>query len=208
MPRIVATELEQTGFDGAELAAFDVVHRGQPAEDVLAFRQRHDDQLADLRARPAGLLGDRPVDHHRLMPRIGPKVGDQLGELGVVDRALSVAQQHRLGAGGVAERLAGAGQRHQLDRQPGGRHNLLHPLQRDPAQVLVALRELQVLRQPIEQADLFVGRGEVDRQAVGFLLQVAGALAHAQMVQHQIADAFQGLGRSTASAGAPRPRVP
>ena len=50
---------EQTGLDGAELAALDVVHRGQPAEDVLAFGQRHDDHLADLRAGPVGLRGHR-----------------------------------------------------------------------------------------------------------------------------------------------------
>ena len=56
---------EQAGLDRAELAVVDVVERRQPAEEVLAFGQRHGDHLPDLRARPVGLAGDRPVDHDR-----------------------------------------------------------------------------------------------------------------------------------------------
>ena len=63
----------QAGFDGAELAfavgdvaGARVVERQQPAEQPIAFADRHGDDLADVRIEPGRRAGGAAIEHERL----------------------------------------------------------------------------------------------------------------------------------------------
>lgn len=104
--------------------------------------------------------------------------------------------------------------RNELHGQPLGRQHGLHPFQGQSGQVLVALGNLEVLREPMEQADFFVGRGQVDSEALRFPLQFPDTLCSRQMPCDQLRhcgwSALTGhtgcrLNQAAASAGA-RPK--
>ena len=72
-----------------------------------------------------------------------------------------------------------------------------------PAQLVVLAGEFQILDQPVEEADLFVGGGQVERDVVDFLLQIFAAAEAVLLFDQQPGDRTQGGGRPRRLAAEP-----
>ncbi len=207
-----ADRAEQAGLGRTELArrtelgVSRVVEGRQPAEQPLAFSDRHDHQLPNAGRVPTRHVVFVPIDDQRPIGNVQAQLRDNAAETGHVQRALAVGQQYRLRARVGCDQIP-IGVRRELQRQPFGRHDLRQPLQCALAELFIVAGELEVLSQPIEQADFLEGRAEMDGKLFDFAFELFDVLIRRHLRRGQIGHATQELGVNRSLALRPRDGV-
>ena len=91
----------QAGFDGAELdfavgdvAGAGVIERQQPAEEVIAFADRHGDDLADAGIEPGRRAGGARLSTSGSVATCGPSRSMNWSNSSAVERAIAVLNEH------------------------------------------------------------------------------------------------------------------
>ena len=138
----------------------------QPAEQAIAFADRHGDQLANVRVEPRRRAGRRAIQHERLGGHARAKPLDEPAKFRFVERAIAVRDQHGLHFHAPVHRilLVEFAVAVEPDGDALGRHDFGQPVHRQAAQIGHALGDRQVLGEPVEQRDFFERRQQVRRQ--------------------------------------------
>ena len=151
-------------------------------------------------------MGGGRVDDGRLASRSKTQVTDQPAELRVLDRALPEREQHGVGPAAAGKRFPFLGHWQELQRQSFGRDHFLHPPEGTAPQILVAFRDPQILGDPVEQADFFIGGDEVHRKLLGLDLQLPDPCVGGRLLHHEPAHPLQGFRRPWRLAAGPSGR--